>query len=182
MAKLVSKTYGEALFKLAMEENILDEVAKEASAVLDAFAQNEELFKILNHPKITREEKVRVIESVFKGNFSDTIVGFLVIIVNKGRYNDMNTIFQYFLEEVREYKNIGVAYVTSAAELDDQQKKDIESRLLQVTKYVKFEMRYDVDKALIGGLIIRIGDRVVDSSIRTKLAMMAKDLSKIQLQ
>ncbi|MSS62881.1 ATP synthase F1 subunit delta [Velocimicrobium porci] len=182
MAKLVSKTYGEALFKLAMEENTLDEVAKEASAVLDAFAQNEELSKLLNHPKITREEKVSVIENIFKGNFSDTIVGFLVIIVNKGRYNDMNEIFQYFLDEVREYKNIGVAYVTSATELNDQQKKDIESRLLQVTKYVQFEMHYNVDKALIGGLIIRIGDRVVDSSIRTKLSMMAKDLSKIQLQ
>lgn len=182
MAKLVSKTYGEALFKLAMEENTLDEVAKEASAVLDAFAQNEELSKLLNHPKITREEKVSVIENIFKDNFSDTIVGFLVIIVNKGRYNDINEIFRYFLDEVREYKNIGVAYVTSATELNDQQKKDIESRLLQVTKYVQFEMHYDVDKTLIGGLIIRIGDRVVDSSIRTKLSTMAKDLSKIQLQ
>lgn len=182
MAKLVSKTYGEALFKLAMEENTLDEVAKEAKEVLDAFAQNEELSKLLNHPKITREEKVNVIEKIFKGNFSDTIVGFLVIIVNKGRYNDINSIFEYFLDEVREYKNIGVAYITSATKLNDQQKKDIESRLLQVTKYVQFEMYFDVDNSLIGGLIIRIGDRVVDSSIRTKLSTMAKELSKIQLQ
>lgn len=182
MAKLVSKTYGEALFKLAMEENSLDKIDEEAKAVLDAFVKNEELNKFLNHPKITREEKVNVVENIFKGNFSDTIVGFLVIIVNKGRYNDINNIFHYFLDEVREYKNIGVAYVTSAAKLNDQQKKDIESRLLQVTKYVKFEMNYDVDASLIGGLVIRIGDRVVDSSIRTKLANMSKELSKVQLQ
>ena len=77
MAKLVSKTYGEALFKLAMEENTLDQIAEEAKVVLEAFQNNEELAKLLNHPKVSKEEKVTVIENIFKGKFSDSIVGFL---------------------------------------------------------------------------------------------------------
>ncbi len=181
MAKLVSKTYGDALFKLSVEENIMDQTAKEAQAVLDAFAESEELSKLLNHPKVAREEKIKVIEDIFKGKFSDTIVGFLVIIVQKGRYNEIPEIFRYFLDQVMEYKNIGTAKVTSATALTDEQKAAVEKRLLEVTKYVEFNMDYKVDPSLIGGMVIRIGDRVVDSSIRTQIENMAKELMKIQL-
>ena len=91
-------------------------------------------------------------------------------------------VFTYFIDEVKEYKNIGTAYVTSAMELSDAQKAAVEKRLLETTKYVKFEMHYDVDSELIGGMVIRIGDRVVDSSVRTKLYDLTRELSKIQLK
>lgn len=181
MAKLVSKTYGEALFELALEDNTLDLVMEQVKEVQAVFSENEELLKLLNHPKISKEEKVSVIENIFKGRFSDTITGFLVIIVEKGRYNEIRSIFDYFTGKVREYKNIGVAYVNSATILNDVQKKQVEEKLLETTGYEKFEMHFHVDKELIGGMVIRIGDRVVDSSIKTKLEMMAKDLSRIQL-
>lgn len=72
--------------------------------------------------------------------------------------------------------------MTSAMELSEAQKEAVEKRLLETTKYVKFEMHYAVDSALIGGMVIRIGDRVVDSSVRTKLNDLARELSKIQLK
>ena len=71
--------------------------------------------------------------------------------------------------------------MTSAMELSGAQKAAVEKRLLETTKYVKFEMHYDVDAELIGGMVIRVGDRVVDSSIRTKLEDMKKQLLNIQL-
>ncbi len=181
MAKQIAKTYGEALFKLAIEENQLDSLESEAIDVLEVVRSNEELSKVLNHPKISREEKVQLIEQVFKGNVSDHIVGFLTIIVEKGRNEELTAIFEYFLSEVMEYKNIGVAYVTSAVVLTKEQRAQVENRLLQVTKYVQFVTHYEVDESLIGGMVIRIGDRVVDSSIRTKLNSMANKLKKIQL-
>lgn len=181
MAKLISKTYGEALFQLAIEENTLETVAEEVQVVLEVFEENKELMKLLNHPKISKEEKVSVIENSLKGNLSDTVVGFLIIIVDKGRYNDITDIFQYFIAKVKEYKKIGIAFVTSAIELTEEQKKNVEEKLLQTTKYVKFEMHYNIDSALIGGMVIRIGDRVIDSSIRAKISNMAKELEKIQL-
>lgn len=169
------------MFKLAIEENNLDTIAKESQAVLTAIRENEDFIKLLNHPKISREEKISVVEKVFKGNVSDSIVGFLVIIVEKGRYTDIEAIFEYFLAQVKEYKNIGVASITSAVPLTEEQKKMVLDRLLKVTKYVQFEIHYAVDESLIGGMVIRIGDRVVDSSIRTKLTTMAGELRKIQL-
>ena len=88
----------------------------------------------------------------------------------------------YFVGEVKEYKKIGTAYVTSAMELSDAQKEQLMKKLIQTTEYVEFEMHYDVDAALIGGMVIRIKDRVVDSSIRTKLYDLTRELSKIQLK
>ena len=108
-------------------------------------------------------------------------MGFLTIIVEKGRQNDISAIFQYFIGRVKEYKKIGTAYITSAVELKETQKAQIKERLLATTSYVEFEMIYSVDPALIGGLVIRIGDRVVDSSIKTQLYELKKNLSKLQL-
>ena len=71
--------------------------------------------------------------------------------------------------------------MTTAVELTDGQKDEIVRRLLETTRYESFEMNYAVDASLIGGMVIRIGDRVVDSSIKTKLYELSKSLRKIQV-
>ncbi len=182
MAKLVSKTYGDALFDLAKESNTLDSMMEEAKAVVVALEDNADLTRLMRHPKITKEEKINMIEDIFAGRVSGELVGLMRMLVEKDHYEEMGNVFTYFIDQVKEYKHIGTAYVTSAVVLSDAQKSAVEKRLLETTKYVKFEMHYDVDAALIGGMIIRIGDRVVDSSIKTKLSHLTRDLSQIQLK
>lgn len=181
MAKLAEKTYGDALFKLAVENNQIDELFEESKALIEILEENTDLTKLLCHPKIKKEEKISVIENVFKNRVSDTMTGFLVLVVNKDRHNEILDILEFFIGLVKEYKNIGIAYVTTAIELNNDRKKEIEQKLIDTTKYVEFEMHYLVDKEIIGGMVIRIGDRVVDSSIRTKLDKMSKKLYGIQL-
>lgn len=168
MAKVISKTYGDALFELAAEQGRLNETEEQITLLSQTFAENPELLTLLNHPKITKEEKIKVIEDVFKNRLSDDVVGFLVLIVEKGRYNEIAAIFEYFQAKVREYNKIGVVQVASAVPLNEEQKKKIESRLLEQTEYESLQMAYEVNPALIGGMVIRIGDRVVDSSIDRK--------------
>lgn len=181
MAKLVKAAYGDALFELAVEENKADVLLEEAQAILKVFSENGELVKFLNHPKIETTKKQEVIENIFKQFVSGDMIGFLTLVVSKGRYNDIPDILSYFIDKVKEYKHIGVAYVTSASELSDRQKEEVEAKLLKTTGYKSFDMNYQVDKELIGGMVIRIGDRVVDSSIKTKLSELTKELLKIQL-
>lgn len=181
MAKLIEGSYGDALFELALEQNNLDSVAEQVDILTQSFAENPELLKLLTHPKISKEEKVSVIENIFKGRFTDDIVGFLVVITEKDRGAEIEGILRYFKAKVREYKKIGVARVTSATELSAGQKARVEEKLLQQTSYESFEVDYAVDASLIGGMVIRIGDRVVDSSIRTKLDTMTKNLRKVSL-
>ena len=182
MAKLVSKTYGDALFELALEESKMDSLLGEIKVVSEALRASEDLARLMNHPKIVKEEKVKLIEDIFKGRVSMELVGLMRMIVEKGHYQELLSVFDYFVDRVKEHKNIGTAYVTSAVELSEAQKKAVESRLLKTTKYVEFEMHYNVDAALIGGMVIRIGDRVVDSSIKTKLYDLTRELSNIQLK
>ena len=182
MAKLVSNTYGDALFELALENNQLDSMLEEVKAVASVLQENEDLTKLMNHPKIVKEEKIKIIEEIFTNQVSREVVGLMRMIVQKGHFNEMESVFTYFIDRVKEYKNIGTAYVTSAMELSGQQKAAVEKRLLETTKYVTFEMHYSVDADLIGGMVIRIGDRVVDGSVKNKLRDLTRELSKIQLK
>ena len=182
MAKLVSNTYGDALFELALEENKIDSLSEEITVVLLALAENQDLTKLMNHPKISKDEKVTLIEDIFKGRVSMELTGLMRMLVEKGHYHEIDDVLGYFLGRVKEHKNIGTAYVTSAVELTETQKAAVVKRLLETTKYVEFEMHYSVDAALIGGMVIRIGDRVVDSSIKTKLYDLTRELTKIQLK
>ena len=181
MAKLVSKTYGDALFELALETDTLDVMSEEVKSISEALKENEDLTRLMNHPKIVKEEKIAFIEEIFKGRVSDELVGLMRMIVEKDHYNEMTEVFAYFIDRVKEHKNIGTAYVTSAVELSEAQKAAVEKRLLETTKYVQFEMHFETDAALIGGMVIRIGDRVADSSIRTKLYDLTRELTQITL-
>ena len=104
-----------------------------------------------------------------------------VLIVKKDRQTELLQILEYFIDKVKDYKKIGVAYVTTAVEIGEATKKSIEDKLRATTDYVTFEMNYQIDKSIIGGMIIRIGDRVVDSSIKSKLENMAAGLYDVHL-
>ncbi len=113
MAKLISKTYGEALFELAVEEEKVDVFMEEITEIRKVLAQNTDFAKFMNHPKILKEEKLEVLENVFKGRIADELAGFLTLIVTKDRYHEIDAILDYFLTEVKSYKGIGIAYVTT---------------------------------------------------------------------
>lgn len=181
MAKLISKTYGDALFELALEKKCEDSLLSEAEEVLKALSENPDFSKLMTHPKILKEEKLKILEAVFKGRVSDELTGFMTIIIKKDRFVEMEEIFYYFISRVKEHKGIGVAYVTTPFALDEIKKAAVKERLLATTSYQKMEIHYNVEEGLIGGMVIRIGDRVVDSSIRTKLEELKRQLLKVQL-
>ena len=181
MAKLVSKTYGDALFAVALEENRMDEFFEAVKVVADILRTNEEFSKLMNHPKIIKEEKVKIVEEAFKNGIPKEIVGIMTLLITKGRADEMLSVFDYFIDLVKEEKKIGRADVVTATELSEKQKAKVEKKLLDTTKYETFEMNYSVDTSLIGGMVIRIGDRVVDSSIKTKLFELTRELRKVQI-
>ncbi len=181
MAKLISKTYGDALFELAVEEEKVDVLSEEILEVKKVLDENQEFGRLMNHPKIIKEEKIQLAQQVFADRISKEIMGFLTIIISKDRYRNIDEILDYFLAEVKKYKGIGVATVTTAVPLKEEQRKSVEKKLLETTEYKSMEMHYETDASLIGGMIIRIGDRVVDSSIRTKLTELERTLLKVQV-
>lgn len=176
MEAVAARVYGRALFELAQEEGRVDAAASEVSRVRTALRENPELIRLLKHPKLSVAEKLTVVEAVFHGRVSGEMMGFLAAAVKNGRYGELDAMLGYFEACVREYRRIGTVSVITACRLTNAQKKRIEDRLLALTDYTALETEYQTDPSLIGGLIIRIGDRQVDASIKTRLDMMIRSL------
>lgn len=183
MAKLVSKIYGEALFEAAMDtgEDKAAQLLEEISEVRKVIAENPKFDVLMEHPGIPKQEKLQVADACFGGRVSDELANLMKVVISKERYKELPAIFDYFVRRVKEQKKIGEADVTTAVELTTGQKNAVRAKLLETSGYREVEVRYAVDGSLIGGMVIRMGDRVVDSSIRTKLDSLKKQLIQIQL-
>lgn len=179
MAKLVSKVYSDALFEAARDN--LDVVYDEICLLQDVFLKNPNIKSILTAPKVSKREKWEMVCNMFESRVSDTTMGFLHIVMEKNRQAQLEEIFVAFIARVKEHRKIGIAYVKSAIVLNDVWKKAIKEKLLKTTAYTSFEIHYEVDESLIGGLQIRIGDRIIDSTISHHLYELKKDLMNMQL-
>lgn len=175
MAELVAKRYGTALFELAIENKQVDDMELEVKAIMNVFMNEPELLEVLNHPQVTIKNKEKIVEDLFDKNLSNNVLGLINLTIKKGRQNMLIEIFEYFLEKVNEYNNIIKVSVTSIESLTDTQKNDIVTKIETITnKTVVLEEI--IDDSIIGGLIIRIGDRIIDNSIKGQLQAMSKDL------
>ncbi len=201
MARLVSKIYGEALFDFAKETNQVEKMYEEALDIIDVFNTSGEVKNFLANPKVSTDKKAEFVRELFVNSFwskpesqafrffkanakkgeNPKIIDFLTIVIRKGRQKDIVPILKHFMHLTLNDKNIGEAYVVSASELSDDKKKKLEEKLVSVTKYETFIVDYRVDASLIGGLKIKIDDKVLDKTYKTKIFDMSKSLRGLKL-
>lgn len=181
MAELIAKTYGDALYEVGAEQNRLKEFWEEAKELCAVLRQNPEFLHLLTNPRLTREELDGVVSSVFGGRISVEMMNFMLLLIDKNRQAHIVDILAYFQERCKEYYCVGTVYVTAPMPLSGVQKQRLEAYLLRDTHFQKLEMHYELDKSLLGGLVIRIGDRVIDTSVKGKLDRLTGDLYKIQI-
>ena len=177
MAKLVSKVYGDAYVSVVSEKNNLIDALEEIKSVKNILLENVEIIELLDSPKMDDEEKIDFIKGIFENHISVDSMGFLLTIIEKNRQAELLPILDYVIDCVKELLLIGKATVTTALPLDDSKKERIVDELLKSSHYKSLEAEYVVDESIIGGIVIRIGDRVVDSSVKTRIDKMRKMLS-----
>lgn len=180
MAKLVLRPYATALFEIAKEQDKTEEFAKQVKVVIDTIEQNDQYMELLLHPKVTQEEKIELINTVFNQKVADEIAGILTIIVQKGRQNVLLDILKEFLILVNEHLGILKATVTSAVELNEKQLRQIKVNI-QKTTDKEVDLHAVVDQSIIGGMIIRVGDNVVDASIAGRIQELKEGLTSLRL-
>ena len=177
MAKLVSKVYGDAYVSVVSEKNNLIDALEEIKSVKNILLENVEIIELLDSPKMDDEEKIDFIKGIFENHISVDSLGFLLTVIEKKRQAELLPIVDYVIDCVKELLLIGKATVTTALPLDDSKKERIVDELLKSSHYKSLEVEYVVDNSIIGGIVIRIGDRVVDSSVKTRIEKMRKMLS-----
>jgi F-type H+-transporting ATPase subunit delta len=178
MAKLVAHVYSDALFEVAIEENKIDQLFQELQEITDLFKSYPEFFELFKTPKISVEDKKKSIEVVFKGKISDEMMNFLKIILDKRRSSAIFTIKNEFDKKVYAHKGIEKATVESAIALEEAQLKGLEVKLSEMTGK-QIELKNVINKDVLGGLLLRVGDKVVDGTLRKRLVDMQDNLAQI---
>lgn len=180
MAKLVVKRYATALFDLAASEGAMAKYEEEVKVIVRALHDEPDFMAVLNNHKVTKENKISLVENVFTDKVSNPIIGLLVLLVKKGRQGDLLDVLEAFLERVKAESGITKAVITSAVPLTEAQLTAIKEKLEAGTK-TKIEIETIVDTSIIAGLVIRVGDKVVDASIKGEMQTLKKQLSKLRL-
>ncbi|SHJ65677.1 F0F1 ATP synthase subunit delta [Paramaledivibacter caminithermalis] len=178
MAKLVSKTYSEALFEVALEENKVDLFLDEINFVNKTFKIHPELFEFFKTPLVKANEKKDVIKEIFGDKLSKEMNNFLKIIIDKRRGYAIKQIELEYEKLVNEHKGIVNAVAITAIPLKDKDKLILQNKLSTLTgKTVK--LSNEIDNDVIGGILVKIGDKVIDGTIKSRLEKMTESLSQI---
>ena len=162
---------------LALENDKLDTIWEEVRMIRQILSENPTFVKTICHPEITKQDQIKLLDDAFKGKVSDEVMGFFHVLADKKRLN----VLEYFDRSAKEYKKIGVVYVTVPMELTKAQQDKIRERILEVSSYETLEMHVETDASLLGGMVIRIGDEILDNSIRSKMEHMARKINQIKL-
>lgn len=174
----VAGRYAEALFEIASSQNQVDLIEQELRALEAIFQENADLQQILYHPQITTADKKDLLSSIFTGKISVVTGNFLALLVDRRRETFFGDIVAEYVNLANAGRNIVTAQVVSAVELNDGERDKLDQTLTRLTGK-KVQTSYTVDPSLIGGVVVRIGDKIIDGSIKTRLATLKERLKSI---
>ena len=168
-AHKIAKNYAQALFDLAHEEGKLTQVKKDLEKFHGVLKLSHELKQVLESRMISFEEVSEVLKDILaKTKPQSTTLNFLLNLVQQKRFVFFNEILNSFLKIKDEQEGVVRPHVTSAVELSEAFKKEVKKSLEDVT-HKKVEPQFFVDSKILGGLVTKLGSKVFDGSLKTKL-------------
>ena len=177
---IVASRYAKSLLDLSVEKGQLEAVYADMLQVKAVCENSREFITFLNSAIINSDKKIVVIKAVFEGKFNSITDGFLTIVASKRRENVISEMANEFIEQYRSHKNILTAVVTSANGLDAATKQ----KALDLVKSQlngEVELVEKVDANIIGGFILKIGDKQLDKSVARQLSNLKKELTNKEL-
>lgn len=171
----VARRYAQALYEIAVDNETLDKQQEELRGVTEIIEQEPDLWKIIHHPQVTVTNKKEMITQLFADQVSQTTLNFLYLIIDRHREAYLSGITAEYIRLANEARNIIEAVVISARELNEGQKQQL-AKVLSRLAGKDVNPQYKVDPALIGGLQVRIGDKVIDGSVKYKLETLKQSL------
>ena len=171
----IARTYADALFEVAKEAGSLDDVHEQLGEFVEALNENSELRVFFFSPYFSSDEKRDGIAKLISGASSE-LVNFLELLAEKHRMPVIYRIRADFDELWAEENKRLEVRVTSAVPLDDKVVKQVGDEIERKTNK-KIDLSSDVDEDILGGLVLRVGNRVLDASVRAKLERLRKEVA-----
>lgn len=166
--------YAKALLELAQEKNALEQVHEDMLFFARTIEENRSLLLMLQSPVVPHFKKFTILKEIFQSRVHSITFSIIEIITKKNREEILYDIAKAFHVLYNSYNNIQVAQVITTFPLDDQQRSQFRKITEEVTGK-KIELQEKIDPNLIGGFVLRIGDRQVDESIKGKLQKLQYD-------
>jgi F-type H+-transporting ATPase subunit delta len=165
----VAERYAAALYALADEQHALDATVEQMDGLGRLIDSSAELRRLLDSPLIDAHTAQRAARAVLQAEgFGKLVQDFVGVIIANRRQRQLRTIVRAFAALVAEKRGVVVAHVTSAHPLSDVQLQQLRARLIE-SGYGRVDIHTHVDPSILGGLIVRIGARLYDSSLKSRL-------------
>ncbi len=172
--------YAQALFDLAKESNATDKVGADLDSFDRMIGESEDLRRFLRSPAFSADEQVKAIEALLnKAGIAGTAANFLKLVARKRRLFALADMIRDYRKLNDSAKGLAQAEVTVAEPLKDAHVLALKDALAQVAGTSDVNVTVTVDPAIIGGMIVKLGSRMIDSSLRTKLNMIRTRLKEV---
>jgi F-type H+-transporting ATPase subunit delta len=177
---LIARTYAQAVFNAARKQGIVQRVAEETKSLAAILEKTPRLVVFLSNPRVSTESKNELLAVTLRGRLSPVMMKMLDLLVKRDRTSQLSDILAHFQELVEEAEGIHHAIVESAVELGFQDKLRLKTGLEKHTGS-RLRIDYVVNPGLIGGLVFRYRDLLIDSSISNGLDQLRRQLLAAQL-
>lgn len=176
---VVAKRYAKALFEVAQSNKNVEGIEADLKVIAAALQANEDFAKFIVHPNIASNDKLDVLKKAFGGSVSETVLNTLGVLVESGRESIIEELLENYVSIANALTGSASAVVTTPQALSD---KELDAVAKDFGKAIGKTVRAEniVDPALLGGLTIRVGDRLYDASLSGKLARLEKSLNTIK--
>lgn len=171
----VAKRYALALFQIASEKQVLAQVEEELRAVKEVVTNTPELTVLLKSPKLSIEKKKEVLKQAF-GTVSTYVLNTLMILVDRHREDQIAEVAEQFIALANDAKGVAEALVYSVQPLTAEQAEAISAAFAPQVGKQTLQIENIVDSNLLGGVKLRIGNRIFDGSLRGKLDRLERKL------
>ena len=173
----LASTYAQAIYELANDKNLLDQVEQQLLLVDGTIAGHRELSHLMYHPQVPEQAKKETLSRVFEGELTDFVRNFLLLLVDKRREAALPAIVREYVRLANEKRNIAEAEVITAVPLTAEQEQALKDKLSAVAnKNIILKPR--IDQSIIGGVVVKIGGKLIDGSVTGRMKALQAALLK----
>jgi F-type H+-transporting ATPase subunit delta len=165
---IVAKRYAKALFELAQEKNEVAQVEADLQAIVSSIHEHADFQKLLSHPNIDSSKKTALLSTLFQGKVSEAVLNTVSLLVERRRESILAELLADYVKIANEALGQAKAIVSSPKVLTKEESAHIASRFSEITGK-KIQVEQVIDTSLLGGIQVRIGDRLYDGSLAGKL-------------
>lgn len=177
LMKKVAVPYAEALLEIAQSMNSVSKITNDLSFVADTISSSSDLKAAISNPTISIQVKQNILNKVFNEQINNIILKFLLVLVERRRITLLSIIIEKYLDLAYEVESTTIAEVCTSTSFTEDQEEALINKIKIMTNSEKVKLLMNVDSSLIAGFKVKIGSKVIDTSLSGKLKQITTYLS-----